>query len=219
MLFPKVCRVCGRELVNGERKLCLHCVGAIPLWSASAEELRAHRFPRTAPVDVVLPWMTYSNTDPVCALIRNGKFNDRPELIEELGCRYADWLVAGKRIAGIDAIVPVPMHWWKRLLRGYNQAEIIARCVSDASGIPVVNALKAVRPHAVQSRKSGEQRAANVAGIFALRDDDVIPKGKRIALVDDILTTGSTLSEAIRALAAASPSSITVLTLAATRIL
>ena len=218
MIFSRVCRVCGRELVSGERCLCLHCVSAIPLWSASVDDLRAHRFPRTAPVAAVLPWMVYNNADPVCALIRDGKFNDRPELIDHLASRYAAWLLEKGLLRDIDVIMPVPMHWWKRLRRGYNQAEIIARRISRASGIPVANALRAVRSHAVQSRQSGAERAANVAGIFALTPSHGLCSGLRIALVDDILTTGSTLSEACRALAPLSPAHITVLPLAATRL-
>ena len=216
MFIANLCRLCGRELVVGERCICLHCSTAAPLWSGSNDDLRAHRFPRNAPIDGVWPWLAYSNADPMCSLIRRGKFDDRPELIEELGHRYGRWLTDSGHLAGITAIVPVPMHWWKRLLRGYNQAVLIADAISDETGIEVVEALKAVRGHAQQSRKKGLARAANVAGIFALRRNHGLEPGERVAVVDDILTTGSTLSEAIETLKGADPSGITVLALAAT---
>lgn len=215
MIFSRVCRVCGRELVNGEKKICLHCVMAIPAWKGMNSDLRAHRLPRTAPIDGVWPWLTYSNADPVCALIREGKFNDRPELIEELGRRYAAWLKENGLLEGVDALIPVPMHWWKRLRRGYNQSELIANAIANASGIPISNALKVVRRHSVQSRQSGLQRAANVAGIFALSRNHGLTDGTKVALVDDILTTGSTLSEAVNTLSEAPIASITILPLAA----
>lgn len=218
MIFSRVCRICGRELVDGERKICLHCMSAAPLWAGSRDDLRAHRLPRAAAIDGVWPWLSYSNSDPLCELIRKGKFNDSPELIEELSRRYGAWLMAEGRLDGVEALVPVPMHWWKRLLRGYNQAELIAEGISEASGIPVDNALRAVRGHAVQSRKKGAERTANVAGIFALRDGHGLEPGMRIAVVDDILTTGATLSEAVKVLSETSPGGITVLALAATRL-
>lgn len=210
--------MCGRELVSGEGRLCIHCVGNIPLWKGSMEELRLHRLPRTAPIAGVWPWMAYTNSNPICSLIRQGKFNDRPELIEELAHSYALWLIDEGHLEGIDGLVPVPMHWWKRLCRGYNQAEIIAEAISKASGIPVMKAIRATKSHKAQSTKSGAERAANVSGIFALRSRHFSDEGLSLAMVDDILTTGSTISEAITALEPLKPSSITVLTLAATRL-
>lgn len=218
MIFSRVCRACGRELVKGENTLCLHCVADIPLWSGSEADLRAARLPRNAPVARVIPWLAYSNSDPVCALIREGKFNDRPELIEDLAKRFAKSLAGSDSLCGVDAIVPVPMHWWKRMLRGYNQAEIIADIIARESGIPMIKAIRAVRSHSVQSRKSGQERAANVSGIFALRKNSKIAPGSHIAVVDDILTTGATLSEAIKTLNSLNPAAVTILTLAATRL-
>lgn len=214
MIFLRECRLCGSELVEGEDKFCLHCLSKLPRWLLSNDDLRAHRLPRTAPIAGVWPWLAYSNSDPFCSLIREGKFNDRPDLIEDLSERYADRLEAEGHLAGIEAVIPVPMHWWKRFKRGYNQAEIIAETIADCAGIPMVKAIKAVKPHAVQSRKTGDERAANVRGIFALRRKDI--SGKHVAIVDDILTTGSTLSEAINTLLKGNPASVTVLTLAAT---
>lgn len=218
MLFAATCRVCGRQLVSGEKMFCLSCETEIPLWCGSREDLRAHRFPRTLPVEGVWPWLIYTNSNPFCALLRRGKFNDRPEIIEEMAARYAGWIKSAGLLNGVDAIVPVPMHWWKRLRRGYNQAELIAAQISRHTGIPLVKALRAARPHSVQSRKTGSERAANVAGLFALSRRHTLPSGSRIAVVDDILTTGSTLSEAMNALSGTSPAAFYVLTLAATRL-
>lgn len=209
--------MCGRELVTGERKLCLHCEADLPTWSSSLDELRAQRFPRSAPIKGVWPWLVYTHDSPSSQLIRRGKFNDRPDIIEELARRYGVRLMTMQALAGVDALVPIPMHWWKRLRRGYNQAEIIADKISEESGIPVIRLLKAKRSHSMQSRKSGNERQANVAGIFELRAVD-FPASGHIALVDDILTTGATLSEAIKTLSELKPASITILSLAATPI-
>lgn len=219
MIFLNTCRICGRELVGAERMICLRCVADFPLWEGSADDLRAHRLPRTLPIAKAVPWLVYSNNNPVCEMLRAGKFNDRPELISELARRFARHLAETDALAGIDALVPVPMHWWKKMRRGYNQTELIAEEISRACGVRTVKALKALRTHAVQSRRSGAERATNVAGIFGVDPRADIAPGSRIAIVDDILTTGATLSEAASALMALKPRDITVLSLAATRII
>lgn len=149
-------------------------------------------------------------------LIKRGKYDDAPRLIEELAGELAARLIAEKRMAGIDALVPVPMHLFKRICRGYNQAAIIADVISLRSGVPTVNALRAVRGHSSQTRSSGAAgRAANVSGIFACRHPEAVA-GRRLMLVDDIITTGATLSEACRVLASAGAAAIHIATLAAT---
>ena len=217
MIFNRLCHICGCQLAAGERTVCIACIGRMPLWNGLADELRLQRFDRTSPVSDVRPWLTYYKSHPVGQLIRKGKFSDRPDLIEALAELYANHLVNTAALADIDAIVPVPMHWFKRLLRGYNQAEIIAEKISRAAAIPVVKAIKAQRSHSVQSRLSADKRAINLTGTFSLtKTGKSLPSGMKIALVDDILTTGATLREAIRAISAKNPAKIAIMTLAAT---
>jgi ComF family protein len=97
-------------------------------------------------------------------------------------------------------LVPVPLHWWRRWARGYNQSEAIAEGLSDSLGIPVRSGvLKRIRWTKKQAELSATQRYENIHGAFAIRDTEGI-RGKRIALVDDVLTTGGTLSECARIL-------------------
>lgn len=100
---------------------------------------------------------------------------------------------------GADVIVPVPLHWRRHAWRGFNQAGILARPVADALDIPVAPSLKRIRNNRPQSRLSTKQRMENVKGIFAL-DPRFPVDGKKVILLDDVMTTGSTVNECARVL-------------------
>lgn len=212
---PAVCELCHRQLAPGETWLCVHCLADLPLCLANRDDLRLTRLPRTAPIAAVDTLLTYSHDNAAGTLIRAAKYADRPELMARMARLLAESVVARGTLSGVDVLVPVPMHWWKRLRRGYNQAEIIARELSRATGIPVEPLLRATRGHRSQTRRSAHDRLHNVEGTFVAPRPEAIA-GRHVAVVDDILTTGATLSEAARALGEGAPRAITVVTLAAT---
>ena len=92
------------------------------------------------------------------------------------------------RDEAFDAVVPVPLYWRRRLQRGFNQADLLARGLARRTGIPVVNALRRVRPTSTQAGLSNRSRRQNVVRAFRSRNVE----GKRILLVDDVMTTGAT---------------------------
>ena len=92
------------------------------------------------------------------------------------------------RDEAFDAAVPVPLYWRRRLQRGFNQAELLARGLSRRTGIPVVKALGRVRPTPTQAGLSNSARRQNVVKAFRARS----VQGKRILLIDDVMTTGAT---------------------------
>ena len=165
--------------------------------------------------------ITYRHDSPAAMLIRRGKYDNRPDIIRDLGHIWGERLDASGIMSDIDALQAVPMHLLKRLRRGYNQADILARAIGEACDIPVIHAMGARRHsahhRAAQRRGLNGARHADLAAQhvrFYVTHPDVIA-GRHIAIIDDIITTGATLSDAIRTLAPARPRAITILTLAA----
>jgi ComF family protein len=108
-----------------------------------------------------------------------------------------------------DYIVPVPLHWRRYTQRGYNQADEIARALSMRSGKPVLHCLQRVRATVTQAGLSADQRAANVDDAFEVKERYAqLVRNARILLVDDVLTTGSTMRSCVRALRMKRPLSI-----------
>ncbi len=126
-----------------------------------------------------------------------------------LGARLAEAMPRNERI---DAIVPMPIHWTRRLSRGFNQSELLARELSRHTGLPVLTALQRTRRTRKQSDLTGAQRRRNVKGSFSASRNHV--QGRRVLLVDDVLTTGSTVNEAAAELKRKGALRVAVLTVA-----
>jgi ComF family protein len=110
-----------------------------------------------------------------------------------------------------DYIIPVPLHWSRYTSRGFNQAEQMARVLATKKEIPMVKILKRVKKTAFQADLSAPERQANVKDAFELVCSDVERfRNKHLVLVDDLLTTGSTIKSAARELLVLKPASITV---------
>ncbi len=122
-------------------------------------------------------------------------------------------LSAFPREQRFDAIVPMPLHWLRRWRRGFNQSALLARHVGRRCGIPVIQAVRRLRPTPPQAGLSNARRRANVRGAFGPARASPI-RGMRVLLVDDVMTTGATASACARALKDAGASYVAVLTLA-----
>jgi ComF family protein len=114
------------------------------------------------------------------------------------------------RVLPVDFFIPIPLHWTRFAYRGFNQAAEIAQVLSAKHGAPVLHALKRVKRTQYQSQVSHDQRAGNVADSFEWASLQKNLEGRHLVLVDDVLTTGSTVRAAARVLLEAKPASITV---------
>ena len=148
------------------------------------------------------------------ALVHALKYGDRLDLAPMMG----QWLGnAGREIlAEADALVPVPLHWRRRWARRFNQSAVLAAAVSATSGVPVAaDALKRVKATAQQVGLSRTERAANVQGAFRVPPEGKAAiVGRRLVLIDDALTSGSTAEGCARALLRAGAANVDVLVFA-----
>jgi ComF family protein len=147
-------------------------------------------------------------------MIHGFKYQQKMSLGQRLGKRLGEKLKDDKLTSGFDCIIPVPLHSTRKRERGFNQSEILAQELSDLIHIPVLKKiLKRTRNTKDQTKLTPEERIENVKGAFALKDPEKI-EGKRIILVDDVITTGATLGECARVLSKAGADKIMGATIA-----
>ena len=131
-------------------------------------------------------------------------------LASQLGDYLNQIMPAGKHFG---AVVPVPLHWRKQWLRGFNQSELLARHVAATQGLPVIKALKRIRATEVQAGLANAGRRRNIAGAFRTHADADI-KGKDLLLIDDVMTTGATAGTCAATLKRSGAKTVSLLTVA-----
>lgn len=135
----------------------------------------------------------YTKGSRIRNLIHNLKYRGIWEIGYELGRIYGLSLKSSGFITDIDLIIPVPLHPSKKRIRGFNQSDVISKGIGDTASLPVdTNSLSRTAVSATQTKRSRYERWTNVEGIFSVTDPEQI-RGKHILLVDDVITTGSTI--------------------------
>jgi ComF family protein len=152
--------------------------------------------------------------DVASTLVHGFKYSDRLDLSPMMG----RWMArAGHELlADADALVPVPLHWRRRWARRYNQSAVLARAISAISGVPITHGgLKRVRATPQQVGRSRTESADNVQGAFLVPPEHRVEvAGRRLMLVDDVLTSGATVEACTRALLRAGAAQVDVLVFA-----
>lgn len=152
--------------------------------------------------------------DVARALVVSYKYSDRMDLAPLMG----RWMArAGSELlAGADALIPVPLHWRRLWARRFNQSAALAGVIAEASGVPVLHsALKRMRATARQVGLSKAERADNVQGAFRVpAEEKTNVTGRRLVLIDDVLTSGATVDTCARSLLRAGAAHVDVLVFA-----
>ncbi|MDE6468072.1 MAG: hypothetical protein K2L28_04155 [Muribaculaceae bacterium] len=215
-LVPRRCPVCGAELARGESLMCMSCLMRIPVCNNVGAGLMHERVKfGNVPFEagIAEAWFNYDPASAYAVLVRNAKYAGNRRAAFELG-RLLGLELQRRHTLNLDVLLPMPMHWSKVLRRGYNQAQIIAEGVGDVLGVPVGDNLVAVRPHGTQTRLGFSSRAANIAGSYRCEHPEELEE-LHVAVVDDIITTGASMNEAVMAIALCGGRPATVSLLAA----
>lgn len=193
-ITPPYCECCGVPLETPvvEDVLCGACLGDRPAFT----QARA----------------VFLYTDTSKHIVLKLKHGDRTDAAVAL----ARWMsrAGGPLIDACDIIVPVPLHRWRLLSRMYNQSALLANAIGNATGKPIIpDALARVKATPIQGGLNRAARHKNVARAFAVKNAKLV-EGKRVLLIDDVLTTGATASACAKSLLEAGAQSVNVLVVA-----
>ncbi len=191
LFFPTLCVTCGNRLVTQEKFVCFECWHDLPVtnFHFDAENKVTRLFWGRVKIENATAFFAYNKGSNYQHLIHYIKYKGMKELGFVTGQRFGMALSESSEFNSIDVVVPVPLHPKKQKMRGYNQSEWIARGISDSFGKPVsVNNLRT----STQTRKTRYERWENVENIFEVLNPEEFAN-KHILLVDDVVTTGSTL--------------------------
>lgn len=182
--------------MHGERQVCLDCLANMSTSAFSAmrdnpvERRLIGRFPLENATAVYL----FRQDNTVRNAVHAMKFHGNTDLCLMMGRQMGLDLLSSGRFDDVEVLVPVPLHWLRRLWRGYNQSELLCRGIGEVLKVPVcTDAVVRHRYTRQQSMQQSRNRASNVEGAFRLRKPEKLA-GKHILLVDDVLTTGATIT-------------------------
>jgi ComF family protein len=208
LLFPPLCPACGRVMGSGEGFLCTACQWEMPLtgYEREADNPVARRFWGLVPVRSATALVWFTPESGFRRVVHTFKYGGRWGLARDMGRWFGRVLSEVDAYSGVDVIVPVPLHFRKKLKRGYNQSEYIARGMSLSMERPVETRAVVRRTNnpSQTTTTHHHERWENVEGIFAVRRPELL-KGKHILLVDDVMTTGATVGSCAEAICRAVP--------------
>ncbi len=226
LIFPDECRICSQPLHDLSRiPVCPSCLAKPKALDAEYFCVQCRspfrsRFPLDAEgrcalcrrglrgFDAAYSFGFYE--DELRELIHLFKYGRVQPLAKPLGRLLASAL---PRERSFDVIVPMPLNWRKRWRRGFNQAALLAGEISRRTHVPVCNTLRRVKNTAAQAGLTNAKRRFNVSGAFRAQSKIAL-RGKKVLLIDDVMTTGATAASCARALKAAGAAEVTLLTLA-----
>lgn len=215
LFYPRVCSGCDEHLRKTEENLCLICKQSLPLtyfWDYDVTPVEK-LFWGKVQVESACSYLHFEQEGVVQKLMHRLKYDGKTAIGSELGVMFAHKLTETGWFKNIDLIVPIPLHRTKELRRGYNQCSFIAGGMAEVLGVPVSrNALYRVKSSATQTKKSRFDRTENVEDAFKGIHKTV--EGKNILLIDDVVTTGATLTAASVKLLEAGAKSVSVATIA-----
>ena len=218
--LPRLCPVCGKTLDGDEKWLCRSCLAGLPRTRYEEVEFNTmeQHFAGKVPIERATAYFFYEKGSPYASILHDIKYHGMPAMGRWLTSRAVRDMAGSHFFDGIDIVTAVPLHRSKLAHRGYNQSEHLARGIADSLDIPYVEVLKAVRPHSTQTHKGALERWQNIQGNYALKKNADQLVGKHILLVDDVVTTRSTLTACATLLKQIPNVTVSLFTLSAARL-
>jgi len=226
LVFPRACAGCGGPVGDESPHICWNCLASLwpiqrpycsicgdPIWGCVEHEfICAACSARRPGFDAARSAMHYDGR--MAEILQEFKYRRASHLSHDLAVFLLQCVRTHYSIASIDALVPVPLHRRKERERTYNQARLLARDLAGALGKPLLTQiLVRCRATPTQTRLTASERRENVRGAFVPRNENWI-EGRRLLLVDDVMTTGATVDECARVLKSAGAAVVKAITVA-----
>lgn len=216
LFYPSLCVGCKKSLCGEEEFLCLHCQLQLPRtgYISFSDNLPAERFYGKAKIERAYSYLYYNKDGLGQKIVAEIKYKGNRRLGKWMGEYLAKDLQTSGFFDGIDYLIPVPLHPRKQKKRGFNQSRMLAEGIASLVQIPVnEEILYRSVAHSTQTQKGVFDRWKNTQSNFSLRNSFSF-EGKHVLLIDDVLTTGSTLDACITSLLETPEIKISILSLA-----
>jgi len=195
LIFPQLCVACRTSLVANEDILCTDCLYNLPLtnFHLKPDNIVAQQFWGKLNVEAAYSLYYFNKGGKVQNMMHLFKYNDMPQIGNKLGSIAGSQLMRSSAFSTVDYIIPVPLHKNRLRQRGYNQSACFAEGLATQLNTVVLehNLVRTVATK-TQTHKSRFARFENMKEVFAVKEPEKLTN-KHVLLVDDIVTTGSTL--------------------------
>ncbi len=215
IIYPRTCVVCKQSLHSSEAHICLECELLLPVINKSGQEIQdfESRFWGRVPFGSCLVFLRYDKSESVKSILKEIKYNKNRELAEYLGQKMGAYCESNF-LLNFDVVIPIPLHPLKEKIRGFNQSAAIAHGFSESTGIPTdIYSVVRNKNTKTQTKMNREERWENVKSIFMVKDLAAI-QNRNILILDDVVTTGSTLESLAESLIEAGAKKISFAVLA-----
>jgi ComF family protein len=217
LFLPRLCIACRAHLVKGERILCTECLMSMARtdFHQKRDNLLEQAFWGRCLIERAAAFSVYNRGSRIRKLIHSLKYEGRRDIGSILGEYYGSVLCESGFMEGIDLIIPVPLHPSRERQRGYNQSVCIAGGLTTSTGVAYRSDIM-IRSagEGSQTSRGRYERWENVEGLFRVTKPDQV-RGRHILVVDDVITTGSTIEACVTALQEAGNVMVSVAALAA----
>ena len=216
LFYPNLCVGCQLQAVAQEELFCITCEAKLPItdFHKITDNEAMQRMVGGYPFSLGLSMFRFYPGGMVQEMIHQIKYRGQTNIAYRLGKRYGEILIRCTETRDLTYIVPVPLHKKRIRARGFNQSKYFADGLSSALGVPAApHLITRIKDTSSQTTKSRKERLQTMEGAFKLNSRQDL-RGQHILLVDDVLTTGSTLEAVAQTLMKVSPLKVSFATIA-----